>query len=223
MFLDKTGLPRENGASDFMDSARLVGLLATINSDRQVSALNLERYIADGLALRYPDIDETNPASSNPRNVTRDQILCLAAGFNRKNWTSKCVDLLHAAYNRSSFGICRAQNVEADVVGSRKAWYNGADILSPSHMNHLKLCARHRPSTLGYIWLNFDIAIYSLFTPLAEPNQLLCMAVVAGPKYVKRMRKWNRHLDTAVRDYWSGWRAEPELAEQIVSFLHTYE
>lgn len=222
MILDKTGLPRENGATDYMDCARLVGILATINSDQQISALNMGRFTVDGVAFRYPDVDEANAASNNPRNVTRDQILCLAAGFYFRNWFSKTTALLNSAYTRTSFGLYRAQNIESDVVGSRKAWYNGADILSPSHMNHLRLCARQRGTAFGYLWLNIDIAFYSLFTPKEEPNQLLCMAVIAGPKYVKRMRRWNRHLDTAVRDYWSGWRAEPELAERIVSFLHTY-
>lgn len=221
MILDKTGLPRDNGATDFMDSARLVGLLATVNADNQVSAQSLGRYTIDGIAFRYPDLDSANQASNNPLNVTRDQIICLAAGFAKKNWHSKCVDLLNAAYSRRTFGISRAQNTEADVVGSRKAWYNSADILSPSHMNHLRLCARQRGTTLGYLWLNIDIAFYSLFTPKEEPNQLLCMALVAGPKYVKRMRRWNRHLDTALRTYWSGWRNEAPLAEYIVQHLQT--
>lgn len=221
MILDSMGLPRDNGATDYMDSARLAGLTTAVKYPLSINALNLGRYCVDGLVYRYPSTDTSNAASNNPLNVTRDQILCLAAGYYFRNWSSRCVDMLHAAHNRSSYGICKAQNTEADVTGSRKAWYNGADVLSPSHMNHLRLCSRQRGTLLGYLWLNIDIAFYSLFTPKAEPNQLLCMALVAGPKYVKRMRRWNRHLDTAIRNYWSGWRAEPELAEHMVSYLQT--
>lgn len=222
MYLDKTGLPRDNGATDFMDSARLVGVMATFKCATAINALNLGRYCVDGIVYRYPVVDDANPASNNPLNVTRDQILCLAAGYFFKNWSSRCVDILQQAYKRSKFTISRAQNAESDVVGSRKPWTNGPDILSPSHMNHLRLCARQRGTTLGYIWLNLDIAFYSLFTPKEEPNQILCMAMVAGPKYVKRMRRWNRHLDTALRTYWGGWRNEPELAEEIITHLRTF-
>lgn len=206
------GFPRPSGATDWMDSACLAGLMATFDHP-EMDRLTLSRYaVNDGFeAVRCP-LDPTGNPSDNPKNFTRDQLIPLVAGMSRKDLPVICLRLYDAAQRRRY----RAQNTEADVPGSVKKFPNGADILTPSHMNHLRVCAGYSPTLIGRLWLMADIAFHSLFTPMNEPNQIMAMCQVAGPFYVRMLRKMNGKLDAAIREYWSGWRGEPEFAEFLI-------
>lgn len=223
MIFDSNGLPKTIGETDYMDSARLVGILALFNHPIEVSAGNLNRYVTEGICVRYPDVDPYNPASNNPKNVTRDQILCLAAGIWSWKWYNKARDIYNATSKRSTFGIKRAQNIEADVVGSVKPWYNGADLMLPSDMGHLRRCANLEATALQSLWLICEIIFHNIFTPMREPNQILCKAVVAGSFYTKLL-KLNSKLNASIRHYWAddgttSPRGEYELAEFIITSL----
>lgn len=39
---------------------------------------------------------------------------------------------------------------------------------------------------------------------------------LAGPFYVKMLRFFNPKLDLAIKEYWSKWRNEPELAQFLI-------
>jgi hypothetical protein len=220
MIFNEYGLPKDTGASDYMDSARLVGLLALIEYPQRLHVELLQLYNNKGVCYRYPCVDPNWAASNNPNNVTRDQIVLLAAGFNKEGLILECNDILNRALNSGRI-IKRAQNTEADIVGSTKPWYNGADILTPSVMNHLRISAKLPPRLLGKLWLLMDLTFHALFTPMREPNQILAMAMVAGPKYLNYFKRINKKLDASIRDYWSGWRGEPELAEYLITYLKT--
>lgn len=215
MIFDSIGLPKTAGETDYMDSARLSGMLALFGHPGMSSA-KLSLYIENGICFRYPFVDESNPASNNPANVTRDQILPLVAGFYKRGWIAKTAAVLKATEARVILGIARAQNTDADVIGSRKPWYNGADLMLPSDVGHLRICAGLGATLLQRLWLRAEIIIHNRFTPLREPNQLMCKCKVAGEAYVALFKR-NSNWQEAVRLYWSGWRSEPELAEFFIA------
>jgi len=72
MIIDKIGLPRDNGASDKQDSARLAGVAAIIGMFPKF-ALNL--YVLHiGKYVRHPQ--------ESKYSFSRDQSICLFAGLN---------------------------------------------------------------------------------------------------------------------------------------------
>jgi hypothetical protein len=97
------------------------------------------------------------------------------------------------------------------------------DLLSPSQRNHLRLCIGHQGSWFGRLWLKLDILWSAYVQPRAEPNQLLCMLMVAGPSYVRMWKRHHRKWREAIRAYWcsgpGAWRGEPELAEFLIRKL----
>lgn len=213
MIFDSHGLPRDSGATDFADSARLAGIMMVFDHP-EMNGLKLAQYIVNGdQGVRYPYVDPTgNLSSNNPKNFTRDQLMCLSAGLAVAGRKDLCLLLLKAAEERN----CRAQNVEKDVIGSVKTGADGADLLSPSHMNHLRICAGVKPKLLGKLFLVADICWNSVFARMEEPNQLMCMCKTAGSFYVKLLRTLNSKLDAAITHYWAGWRGEPELAKLMI-------
>lgn len=206
----KDNLPVDTGATDAMDSARLAGLMATFDFPGFDKSL-LTQYLVekDGqlMAVRHPGEEPSN----NPLNFTRDQLMCLAAGLSKAGYYSLCKRLLEAAEARGN----RAQNTEYDKIGTKKTFPNGPDWLTPSHMNHLRLCAGQKGTLLGRIWLNVDILYSSTFAREKEPNQLMCMCEIAGK--MKMFKQLNKSLPQAISKYWDNWRLEPDLAKFLIS------
>jgi hypothetical protein len=211
------GLPCDNGSTDACDSSRLSGILAITNHS-SITKEHLLRYLVRGkdgslLGVRHPTEDTW---ATNPNCFTRDQLLPLAAGLYRFGCFTECEELYLAALNRN----CRAQNIEDNVPGSVKPWYNGPDLLMPGHMNHLRLCANRKASLFGKIWLGTEIIFNSILFPLTEPNVLISMCIVAGPKYINLLKLFNPRLKDAIREYWCGWRNESDLAQHIIDYLY---
>lgn len=217
MIFDAIGLPKDTGASDYMDSARLAGIMAVFNVPNTPLLHKYLRLDNTGalVAVRHPNEFPSN----NPKNFTRDQLMCLTAGMKAQNTPAGVFESLHDAAVKRGY---RAQNTEADIPGSVKKFPNGADILFPSNMNHLRIAAGLPSTFLGRLWLKFDIIVNGLFTPMEEQNQLICMVAVAGKDYVKMYKKWNPKYREATRAYWCGWRQEPELAEEMIRQLENY-
>ena len=182
MIFDELGLPKENGASDLQDSARLAGVMTTFNYPKVVPMENyvefkntpFTKYVRHPLEYRY--------------DFSRDQALCLMAGlfYQRQH---KLVDLKY-------------------VIG--KDWF------FPSHRGHVKRCQGKKSNWIEDLWLEAEIYFNAKFTPLAEPNQLLCMMMVAGNGYVNLWVKNNPQWRKAITNYWSYWRNEPELAGHMI-------
>ena len=218
MVLDHLGLPKDNGASDWADSARLAGLLSLV--DPEFPAYRCQAYVAwdddscQVVARRHPI--STDNGANNWKNFTRDQLMCLAAGLYKADKKYSTDLLYHAARKR----WYRAQNIESDVPGTLKKFPNGADLLTPSHMGHLRRGSGVDATELQDLWLKADIIAHNMLTPLAESNQLICMVVMAGPEFV-RLFKQNKQWKEAIRLYWCGWRNEPELAEKIINYLES--
>ncbi len=178
MFFDNAGLPRDQGATDFMDSARLAGLMAII---KHPQAPDCREYIVDGYTTRHPSL--------SPTDFSRDQLLCLSAGL---------------------FAQGRRYLIMPPSNG---------DIMDPAHIMHIRLCAWLPSNFLGRVWLRAQILFHAYCTPLAESNQLIAQMYVAGPGYFKLWRKHNKQWANSIYFYWSGWRNEAELANQIVNFV----
>lgn len=218
MLFDSLGLPKDVGATDKMDSARLAGLMVTIGY--KADGINLDlytKYNEDAVlqGVRHP---EEVPAN-NYKNFTRDQLGPLVCGLNRQGKAGTAEKLYLAAIDRNY----RGQNTEADVVGSTKKFPNGADLFSPAFMNHLSLSGSQGSSFLGSAWLIMDICFNGLFTPRAEPNQIFCMCEMAGPNYVRFWKKMNPAWKLAIIDYSiTSYRDEKDLGLAFIDYVDKY-
>lgn len=187
MIFDENFLPKDNGADDYKDSARLAGLMALFGHPQ---APDLEKYIVNGKPTRHP--------MYSPKDFSRDQLIPFLAGYK-------------------------------EMFGTHKVFYTfrnyrptNGDWLSPSQKNHIKLCCGEDGSWFGYLWLWCDILWSAYIDPLAEPNQLISMLVVAGPKWIQRWKKLNKNWDMAIWHYWSTWRDEPDFAKFMIDKLQAY-
>lgn len=179
---DAEGFPRDTGATDMWDSARLGGLMALL---RHPQAPDCSRYLVDGRPTRHPTV--------TPDDFSRDQLVPWIAGY----W--KQAGPLPVAYKPSN-----------------------RDILSPSQQDHVRRCQGKPDTLLGRAWLWADILYSAYVDPMAEPNQLIAMLVVAGPKWVRRWMRLNKNWREAVMAYWGGWRNEAEFAEFIIYRLEWF-
>lgn len=74
MIFDNLGLPKENGADDLQDSARLAGLVTLFNYDIiQNKRVPIGLYVKGGKYVRHPN--------ESKYDFSRDQALCLMAGL----------------------------------------------------------------------------------------------------------------------------------------------
>ena len=175
------GLPRDNGSTDWQDSARLAGILALFQYPTN-SDLYLVEYIDHaGKYIRHP--------KEYKFDFSRDQAVCLMAGL----W----VDSLPYLVDKKSI--------------------TGKDFLSPSVRGHIRRCQDREANWFQNLWLKLDIYWNSYVDPLSEPNQLLCMLMVAGPEYVKLWTRLNKQWRKAITDYWCGWRGESSLAAHMIA------
>lgn len=128
----------------------------------------------------------------NKMLISRDQIVPLFAGFYYQGETQ----LVNELYDPP----------------------NG-DIISPSVRGHFKRCAGLKSNIIEDVWLWFDVAYSAFIDPLAEPNQLIAMLLVADHKYLRTWTKWNKSWRRSIDKYWctedGAWRGEPELAAAI--------
>ena len=208
MIIDSLGLPKDTGASDKMDSARLAGIMALVDHPL---APNLTAYVVGDMGVRHP---QEVPAN-NPLNFTRDQLMCLVAGLAKQGHIEACKALYEAAKSRHYF----AQNSEADYPGTTKKFPNGRDYLSFSNRMILSICAGNKGNLIGYSWLLMDIVFNAIFTPTRESNQLIAQLLVAGPKWIKLYKLITPKWRQAITDYWCTWRQEPELAKMLIDKL----
>jgi hypothetical protein len=192
------GIPKDSGASDWQDSSRLAGMMVIASHPKSPDC---SRYIVNGNPVRCP-IDEK---ANNPRQFSRDQMICLAAGLSLQGRKDLCLNMLKKA-EKNKF---RAPN---DMNDDGTIKFLGGDPMSPSAVNHLRMCAGLSGSWWGLRFLKLDIWYNCNYTPTREPNQLITMCVIAGPEYVREYKNSNPLWKESLIEYWSKWRNEPELA-----------
>lgn len=181
MIFDSLGLPKDNGASDLQDSARLAGLMTVFG----YSGIPLEKYVVGSSYVRHP-----NEAKYD---FSRDQAVCLMAGL--------AVQGRHDLVNRD--------------------FITGKDIMSPAVQGHIRRCKGQKANLLQNAWLLLDVLFSALIKPMDESNQLLCILMLADKMYLKLWLKLNRKWKESIREYWCGWRGEPELAEKMIQVLES--
>lgn len=187
MMFDDLGLPKEFGASDLQDSARLAGIV-TVFDFAKVDLRNYVIYVAGRPKYcRHP--------SEIKYDFSRDQAICLMAGL----------------------GVQRLYGlVDQDLV-------DGKDIFSPAHKGHIARCKGEKASWFQDAWLWIDVTYSAFVKPLEEPNQLLCMLMLAPEKFLKFWLKHNKKWEQAIKDYWcegpGAWRGEENLAQHMITVL----
>lgn len=215
MIFNENRFPRPSGATDYMDSAHLAGLMAFVGHEKMNTDL-LKEYVSinylDAVLRRCPN-DDSGLCPSNYKNCTRDQMIAYFSGLHTYREKLLCSILLDATKQRGY----RAQNTEKDIPGSTKKFPDGADFLDPSHIGYMKIFAGLKANWFEKAWMLARIKIASKFSPLKEPNNIIVMSIVYG--YADFLRKSNPQINQAIRNYWSTWRAEPELAEMLIKKL----
>ena len=222
------GVPVDNAADDQGDSARAWGILQIVQFTGE-PLCPADKFMAGwGVACRSPSQVPWN----NPWNFTRDQLMCLVAGFEAVGRH----DLVRQLFWRHASRLFFCQNIERDYEGTTKyPWphrftndkgekefraFDFADILFPDHIWHLILAGRmwyfYPFAFIGIPWLAIGILvrIYSDNRDF-ELNQLFCQCYVAG-KWAMRMFKRIPDWEISFRKYWAGWRFQGEIAEKLI-------
>lgn len=183
MIFDIFGIPRENGATDLQDSARLAGLMEVFGWPK--NKINLLQYIdMSGDKWKYV----RHPLEAK-YDMSRDQAVCLMAGLK--------------AQKRERF-------VDLDCVV-------GKDIFPPSVRGHVRRCQGGKASWFQNQCLKLDILWAAYVKPDAEINQLLCMLMIAGDEWIFWFTEHHKTWRENLREYWCGWRGEPDLCFWIIS------
>ena len=137
----------------------------------------------------------------NPKyDVSRDQTICLALGLYLQG--------------------------HSDLVSLDRV--NGRDIFAPGNRGHIKRCQGLKASWFENLWLIGEILWFRLFTPLDEPNQLICQMWIAGKFYLWLWTFWNSNWEKSINQYWfegyindkgereGNWRDEQWLAINMI-------
>lgn len=232
MFYLKDTFIMSDTVHDGMDSARAHGILWAFSKDH--SQL-VNKFAMPGLFMNYDGRCFRHPTdipANNPKNFTRDQLICLAAGL-RFAHKSDFSALFWSHAKRLFF----CQNFERDYVGTKKypwphkmtggdpadegKWkmFDFADPLLPHHIAHLIRCCQ-------IDWLYWLLPIGNIFLYLScvfnssrvdvEQNQLQCMVKVAGPYWMDLYKRYNNEWIHQTVRYWASERNCKEMADIII-------
>lgn len=189
-------LPIENGATDWRDSARLAGLLATFFELKIIQPkLEPDLYLSKGRLIRHPFYDE--------ETISRDQIICL---------------VMLMRFHENSINIPFPWPSNADILTpsqirhimvtmyDKKPWWNFFaniwllfDVLWSAYVK-----PKAEPNQI--ICMLMSQYIYG-----------------DGVFYLRLWTKLNKQWKSAIRIYWclppGDWRGERELAEEMIDAI----
>ena len=229
MILSPQGYPRDNGSSDFMDSARLAGMMITF-TEFPVDNMRMHTYeVQPGILVRCPvgDAKETNP-----NNFTRDQLLVLVSGFNNLGYHDLNKRIFYAHLKRAFF----CQNKDRDLPNTNKRiWphyfindrgekvfkiFDYRDLLLLHDIILLIVAARlywlYVFIPIG--WISLLVAlVFNYFAEDSEQNQIICICKVLG--FVGFYKLLTPDWKERTHRYWDGWRDEPLMAHLIIGVL----
>lgn len=201
--------PKPRGATDYMDSAHLIGVMIFVGQDVSIDILR-NYHIGGGFLVRCPVNYGSSLQPLNTYNFTRDQLISLLSAFYIKNQ----YEIIHKVIRNIGW---RMWNTDKDAVGTKKKFPDGPDILDPSHHGYLRILINKKPLFFQKWWMIADIIFTSLFFPMKEPNNLIIMSHYYG--YTELLKRMNPKLKDAICKYWSGWRDEKQLADMICRSL----
>lgn len=178
---------------DFGDASRSTGIMATFGSKLDQEII-LKHLTSKGF-VRHPNQQPWN----DPKNFSRDQLICLASGLYRSNQSKVVRSEFYR--RRYWFGLCP----------------NG-DFLGPEFYLHLILCGK----IFELYWL-FPILIWfqilhilwaTKINPEHEQNQTICLADRSGLLFL--WAKLHINWKASVMYYWARWRDQKEISEYLI-------
>lgn len=184
------------------DSARSTGIMALCENYEDRVHLQLFFKFETCDPVRHPYQKPYN----DPKEMSRDQLICLSAG---------CYEPTSTVASRSL----------AKWYDSRKSWFLNNDLLSPSHWFHIYCCCHvDRNADLRTILFRYISAVFLLadilwstkIKPNAEQNQIQCMVIVRGKWWLNLYCKLHPDWKKSVRDYFDSWRDQHEIGEALI-------
>jgi hypothetical protein len=185
--------PQNQSYGDGGDSSRATGIMALFDSkfDQQIIA---KHYTQNEGFVRHP----TQTKWNDPKDFSRDQLLCLVAGMKKSGLSS----LVRREFFRQYWkGICP----------------NG-DLLGPEFFWHVIRCGRvywlYFLWPIGIVSQIIHIIYMTKVAPRQEQNQTIAIAAISDLLWlwVFLHPNWKQ----SIRDYWSGWRNQNEIAEFLI-------
>lgn len=196
------GLPvriREDGTTDFTDSAFLSGMLNLFGDvDRKYA------YVSDdNTIVRHPKGDLSDERVTRSENTSRDQLVAWAS-------TPAWGDL-----------------VRATMINYATKWFINKDFLAPHVRFYLFKQAGARAPLylypLGFLWMFFDLLISHAIVPRFqkvkdqhEINQALCLYNAFG--FAKLLLWLHPTPDENMKDYYTRWRNQGEIYEMYLKW-----
>lgn len=204
--------PADATYMDGGDSSHRTGIMATCGSEQDQaliwSFINLE-----GEGCRHPH----QRYYCDPRSWTRDQLIPTMAALRAGNYMIDAKKVFMSHLKRGF--LC--QN-KLNIHLEPKAWYD-RDILSPSHIGHLILCAKVYPLypflIFSWMWMLLDLIWTTKVTPTKESNQPIMMFLTAGKLWIKAFNWLQPDWRDTVRAYWGGWRDQSEIGETLIKTI----
>jgi hypothetical protein len=221
---DKYGLivqhdPQDVKYKDGGDTCRSEGLMALAGDYR--SSFDLPLFVDEaGLGRRHPFQQQNN--NDDPRNFTRDQMLCLMAGLWANMPQHKIAKRLFWSHAKRLF-FC--QNTH-DQKGNKKPWYRGRDPLFLHHIGFMIKAARVKPLywfvPLTYPFMLIELLVNVYITPNREPNQLLAMLSTLGTGWLKLYCRLHPDWKKPLTTYWGNdttFRYQAEIGNKLVTYI----
>lgn len=172
------------------DSCARTGILAAAGSNLDKNNLGLFIQLKTNELVRHPTQADWN----DPRNTSRDNLVQWAVG---QSVVQKDVLLQYAG-----------------------KWFINKDFLDPLVRLYLYKCAKAKAPIhlvlLGYSLLALGMLWNCFIKPTDEQNQFSCICYVMGPLWSKLHLKWHPGLYTNLKEYWCGWRDQPEILGAMV-------
>jgi hypothetical protein len=199
---------QEDKTLDGGDSAHRTGVAAFCNSGPDADLL---RRFEDnnGIMVRHP----TQVPWNNPNNCTRDQLTGYVAGCWRAGRLDINRRLLEAHANRKPPFTC--QDTERDYPGTPKDPPIG-DPLGPDNIMFLRIAAGDTEAytdLLGQFSLQISIELADRGVT-SDQNNLILESIVCGR--LNLYVKVHPNYDQILRYYWSNWRGQPRIAEELI-------
>lgn len=175
------------------DSAARTGPLAAAGSVEDMRLTNLF-VLPSGQLVRHP----YSPKWSDPTLTSRDQLVQF------------CVS--------RSFAAARAARYYLEQGRINKDW------LSPSVRLYLHRVALTEPSMAlklaGNVNLWIDLIWNTLIRPNEELNQFICMCIVLGPYWSKKLLDFHPNLEHNLFKYWGNWRDQTEIGQALLNTIN---
>lgn len=191
---------------DMGDTARSTGLMAMAGSELdQFLIWDLAKWDEHNKNLklaRHPD----DIKWSDYKLMSRDQVLCVAAGFYRR---------------QSSTGYVIREAIYNYIIEKRV----NKDVLLPHHRLSLSFAIRRKPSLwlklTGYPLMLMHIFYNSWIVSDSEQNQTIAMLSVLPSGWLKLFCKLHPDINANLSAYWCGypWRDQSEIKDQIIHWL----